>query len=106
VRPAAIGVLLFAVLYFADPPAHPAWSLCAFHWLTGLECPLCGLTRGMCAFAKGHWREALEWNALTPLAFAMLFTLFWNHPLRGRMWSAGIVMFAVYGVWRVLFRTA
>jgi hypothetical protein len=101
VKPAA-AALLFAALYFAAPPAHPAWTLCGFHWLTGLECPLCGLTRGVCAFAKGHWREALAFNALTPLGFVMLFLLFWNHPVRARVWNAGMVLFAIYGVWRVV----
>lgn len=100
-KPAA-AALLFAVLYFATPPAHPAWTLCGFHWLTGLECPLCGLTRGICAIAKGHWREALTFNALTPVGFVMLFLLFWNHPVRGHVWSAGIVLFGIYGVWRVI----
>jgi hypothetical protein len=99
---AAGAALLFAVLYFAAPPPHPAWTLCAFHWLTGLECPLCGLTRGICALAKGHWREAAGFNALTPLAFAMLFALFWRHPLTWRLWSFGIVLFGLYGLWRVI----
>jgi len=102
VKRAAGAAPLFAILYFAAPPAHPAWTLCPFHWLTGLDCPLCGLTRGVCAFAKGHWREAVGFNALTPLGFAMLFALFWHHPLTGRLWSAGIALFALYGVWRVV----
>jgi len=98
---AAKAGLLFAILYLAAPPAHPAWTLCGFHWLTGLDCPLCGLTRGLCAFAKGRFREAFAFNALTPLGFGMLFSLFWDHPLRGKLWNAGIVLFLVYGVWRV-----
>jgi hypothetical protein len=99
---AAGAALLFAVLYFAAPQPHPAWTLCPFHWLTGLECPLCGLTRGLCAFAKGHWSEAVAFNALTPLGFAMLFALFWRHRLAGRLWSLGIVLFGIYGVWRAV----
>lgn len=83
----------------------PRWilnHLCLFHWLTGLDCPLCGLTRAMFALVKGEWREALRYNALSPLAVAMLATLFWRHPWRGRLWSAGIAAFGAYGVWRVL----
>jgi hypothetical protein len=102
VKPAAGAALLFAALYFAAPPPHPTWTLCGFHWLTGLDCPLCGLTRGMCAFAKGHWHEAIGFNALTPLAFAMLFGLFWRHPAVGRLWSFGIGAFGLYGVWRLI----
>jgi len=54
------------------------------------------------ALAMGHWTEAIHWNALTPLGFAMLFSLFWEHPLRGRLWTAGIALFVVYGVCRAL----
>ncbi len=80
--------------------------LCLFHWVTGLDCPLCGMTRAMLALARGHWREAIRYNALSPLGAAMLATLFWDHPLRGRLWTVGIAAFGVYGVWRVLAQTA
>ena len=90
---------VFAGLYWLTPPSLP---VCGFRWLTGRPCPLCGLTRAMFALAKGHWREAVGFNALTPLGFAMLFLLFWNHPVRARVWSAGIVLFGIYGVWRVI----
>src|SRR5437879_12133723 len=65
-------------------------------------CPLCGLTRAMFALAKGHWSEALGFNALGPLAFAMVAGLFWNDgPMRRRVWTCGIAAFAIYGVWRI-----
>jgi Protein of unknown function (DUF2752) len=100
VKRALGAALLFAVLYVAAPPPHPTWTLCGFHRLTGHECPLCGLTRGICALAKGQVRQALDFNALTPLAFTMLFALFWRHPLTGRLWSFGIAAFSVYGACR------
>jgi len=62
----------------------PALQVCPFHWLTGRPCPLCGLTRAMFELAQFHWRAALGFNALSPLAGAMLFTLFWNIPGRSR----------------------
>jgi len=52
--------------------------------------------------AKGHVREALGFNALSPLGFAMLFSLFWDVSWRGRLWTAGICAFAIYGVMRVV----
>ncbi len=97
----AAATALFAMLYVANPPDEPRFRLCGFYWLTGLLCPLCGLTRGVCALAKGHVAAAVHWNALSPVAMAMLFSLFWDHPLRGRLWTAGIVAFAGYGVLRV-----
>jgi hypothetical protein len=55
----------------------------------------------MFALAKGHLTEAIRFNALSPLGFAMLFSLFWNGPVTGRIWTAGVGAFAVYGVCRV-----
>ncbi len=101
------GVLLLAFLWYFEPPAKPAFQLCGFHWLTGRPCPLCGLTRAMFAIAKGHWSEALGFNALSPLAFAMLAGLFWHDgPMRGRIWTCGIVAFAVYGAGRIFLPVA
>jgi hypothetical protein len=83
----------------------PRWipsNLCLFHWWTGLDCPLCGLTRAMFALARGNWRAALHFHALSPLAVLMGATLFWNHPWRGRIWTAGIAAFGVYGLWRLI----
>jgi len=101
-RAAAAG-LVFAVLYFVTPPARPRFSLCGFHWLTGRPCPLCGLTRGLFALAKGEWSAALHFNALAPAGFLMLFALFWNGPWRARIWTAGMWAFAGYGVVRLAF---
>jgi hypothetical protein len=98
---AAAAMPLFAVLWFFSVPAHPAVRLCGFYWLTGRPCPLCGLTRGLFALAKGHWAEAVHFNALTPLAFAMLFALFWNGRLPGWLWKGGAALFAIYGVLRI-----
>jgi len=97
------GMSLLAFLWYYKPPAKPAFQLCGFHWLTGLPCPLCGLTRALFALAKGHWSEALGFNALSPLACAMLAGLFWNGgPMRSRVWTFGIAAFAIYGVCRIL----
>ncbi len=93
--------LVLAILCWASPAAEPAFRACPFYWLTGKPCPLCGLTRGLCALAKGHWSQAIHFNALTPLGFILLFSLFWNAPWRPRLWSYGIAAFAVYGVFRI-----
>jgi len=99
---AAAALLLLGALWYFSPAAEPRFRACGFYWLTGRECPFCGLTRALFALAKGHWSEALHFNALSPLGFAMLFSLFWNHPIRGRLWPAGLAALAVYGVWRVV----
>ena len=97
----ALGAVLLACLGYFTPPAEPVFRLCGFHWLTGRPCPLCGLARAVFALAKGHWSQAVGFNALSPVGFLMLAALFWNGPLRARLWSGGIAAFAVYGVCRV-----
>jgi hypothetical protein len=98
---AGAAIVLLALLAAVPLPDEPLFNLCGFHWLTGHPCPLCGITRGIFALAKGHWDAAIHWNALSPLGFAMLFSLFWQHPVRGRLWTAGLIAFAFYGVWRL-----
>lgn len=99
--PFAGAALLFTFLHFVPAPARPILNLCGFHWLTGRPCPLCGLTRGLFALAKGRLTEAEHLNALTPLGFAMLFSLFWNFSWREWLWRIGSAAFAVYGAIRL-----
>jgi len=98
----AATVVVVAVLWAAHPPADPHLRLCGFYWLTGRPCPLCGLTRSLCALAKLHWSEAFHFHALSPLGLTMLLSLFWEIPQRGKLWTAGLVSFGVYGVVRLL----
>lgn len=99
----ALGAALLAVLWGFTPPAEPALRLCGYHWLTGRPCPFCGLTRALFALAKGHWSQAIRFNALSPVAFLMLLGLFWNHPVRARIWTGGIAAFGLYGICRMVF---
>jgi hypothetical protein len=101
VHRAAAATASFAALWYFSVPADPAVRFCGFYWLTGRPCPLCGLTRALFALAKGHWTEALHFNALAPLGFAMLFALFWNGRVREWLWKGGAVAFAVYGAFRI-----
>jgi Protein of unknown function (DUF2752) len=98
----AAALALFAAMWCFTPPADPSMRLCGFHWLTGLDCPLCGLTRGLFALAKGHWSQAIHFNALSPLGFAMLFAVVFNAPWLARLWTFGIAAFAVYGIYRLV----
>jgi hypothetical protein len=97
----AIALSIFAVLWCFTPPAEPGIRLCGFYWLTGRDCPLCGLTRALFALAKGHWIQAIHLNALSPLGFTMLFALVFNVPWLARLWKFGIAAFAVYGICRL-----
>jgi len=98
---AIIGaVFLFACFWWLEPSAEPSFRLCPFYWLTGRPCPLCGITRAFCALAKGHWTQAIHFHALSPLAFAMVFSLFWKWRWRAQLWTWGLAAIAIYGVWR------
>lgn len=87
-RAVVLGLLLVAALLW-QPPEHPRLRLCGFHLLTGLNCPLCGLTRGVCAAAKGEWRQAIAFHPLSPLALAWLAAALLTAvaALMGRDWS-------------------
>ena len=98
----AAALSVFAVLWCFTPPSEPSVRLCGFHWLTGRDCPLCGLTRALFALAKGHWGQAIHFNALSPLGFTMLFAFIFNAPWLARLWTFGIAAFAVYGVCRLV----
>jgi hypothetical protein len=91
---------LFAALWTITPPADPHFRVCGFYWFTGHPCALCGMTRAIFSLAKGHLREAIHFNALAPLGFAMVFALFWSWKIPGWMWSAAISAFALYGICR------
>jgi len=97
-----VGVAAAVILALScwSPPADPRWRLCPLHWLTGLDCPFCGLTRGLFALAKGRWREAIVFNALTPLAAVMLVALLRRGSWSARLWMAGLAAFSVYGALR------
>jgi hypothetical protein len=95
----AIALGLFSALWLFTPPRVP---LCGFLWLTGHPCPFCGMTRAMFALAKGHLVEAVHWNALAPLGFAMVFGAILSRKIDPRIWTGCAAAFAVYGVVRNL----
>uniref|UniRef100_Q01UY2 DUF2752 domain-containing protein n=1 Tax=Solibacter usitatus (strain Ellin6076) TaxID=234267 RepID=Q01UY2_SOLUE len=96
----ALFTALFATLYFFTPPDLP---VCAFRWLTGYPCPLCGLTHAVFALAKGRIGEAIHLHPLSPLAIVMLAGTFWNARRMTRIWGPCLAAFGVYGLWRIAF---
>jgi hypothetical protein len=98
-RVAAAAGLFLALWAFAAPELP---RLCGFHWLTGRPCPLCGLTRAFFAMAKGHWTEAVQLHALSPLVLAMMVALCWKFPGRERFLAAGCWAILLYGTGRAL----
>lgn len=74
--------------------------ICPFHWLTGLNCPLCGAQRMIVALCHGNLSEAFWLNPL----------LFVGVPLLGlwRLWHgevssrAALVMLGVLLLWGIV----
>lgn len=95
------GGAFLAALRFLTIPSTPRFDLCGFHCLTGKPCPLCGLTRALFALGKGQWQAAIHFNALSPLGFVMLFSLFWGDRYRSRLWMTGVAAFGLYGLFRI-----
>lgn len=60
------------VVYSFDPSQTPFYPGCAFHRLTGLNCPGCGATRALYALLHGRWQVALHDNALFVALLAVL----------------------------------
>ena len=96
-----------ALLAVVDPtkPGHYAYPLCPFRTITGLDCPVCGMTRSSWALLHGHVARAIGYNALwcavMPLlawAWVLAATGRWptaRHPFRWRHAGVAIVIIAV-----------
>jgi len=48
---------------------HSTW--CLFHWITGIPCPTCGTGRGLICLLHGNFQEALMFNPLSFVVFAL-----------------------------------
>lgn len=115
-----LSVISLAVLFtsFVLPAGgFPGIDTCAFHSITGLSCPSCGLTRAFCAISHGHFHDA--WS-LHPFSFPLyaLVLVGVAAPLLNRRFPAmtggkaaltfraGILVLAttmlVYGGWRAM----
>lgn len=67
-----------AVMLFACDPASTAiYPVCPFHWLTGLDCPVCGTLRGLHALLHGDLLGAVRCNALAigALGYALVIVI-------------------------------
>lgn len=69
--PGAVAAVLLAALQFvpvrADGSIGGVGDICPFRHLTGLPCPLCGMTRSLLCFFQGDWHASLLWHPLGPL---------------------------------------
>ena len=53
---------VLAMLYFGAPGSESWWLKCPMFQMTGWQCPLCGLQRGVHAFLHGDLLAAWRYN--------------------------------------------
>jgi hypothetical protein len=70
---AAGGVMLGAALVLPALPGHPGFA-CPLRTLTGIPCPLCGMTTSVEAAAHGHLGAAF---AATPAGVVAVLIALW-----------------------------
>ena len=112
---AAVVITGLLVVFLFDPVTSSIYPRCAFHSLTGLDCPFCGTLRALHALLHGNLMAALRLNALFTLSLPCLaaFDLYqraarssgWHVPaIRwGRNWGwllLGVVL--IFGIARNL----
>ena len=71
----AAGILLAGTLYVAVFRLLGFGIPCVFRRFTGLLCPGCGMSHALAAVSSGHFRQAMEYNALS-LTLLPAFILF------------------------------
>ena len=106
---AGVAVAAATGLYFVNPNTTHV-PLCPLHYLTGLNCPLCGGTRAVYGLLHGQLGVALHDNLLVVLGLplVLLFWLRWRaaepgQPIVPRRVSVAVVGLAlVFGVIRNL----
>lgn len=81
-----VALIVLAVVYFVfDPSGSRFFPKCAFHALTGYQCPGCGSQRAIHALLHGHLMEAIRFNALLvfslPLVVMLLTVKLWRNRL-------------------------
>ena len=57
-----LGALALVGLCGANPDRPLPFQVCAFKYLTGWNCPLCGLTRSVCHALRGHWAQSWHYH--------------------------------------------
>jgi hypothetical protein len=86
-------------------PAHPSIA-CPLRAVTGIPCPLCGMTRAVVAAVHGHLGTSLAFNPggifVLLLAAVVILRPAWLSRIRAPMWSVFAILGALW-VWNIGF---
>jgi len=109
------GLGAAVLLYFRNPHVPGAYPPCPFHYLTGLWCPGCGVTRGIHDVMHGRFLEGLLQNPL--LMLFLPFAVIWGGRAAWRLFvdptaapivlkdkwiKVGLIVVLIYGILRNL----
>ncbi len=94
----------------------PIASVCLSKGVLGIDCPGCGLTRSFAALSHGHFLDAVSFNPMGPLIYALcLFqipyraAILWNPRIKSKVFDRilelGSVVFlcAIAVAWIIKF---
>jgi len=112
----AIPVSALCLCAVTDPHQPAGLILCPFRLLTGIPCPLCGMTRGLASLLRGRLFEGVAFHFFSPFVLAAILAWIvietgqamrlWNArrigiwALRPAPWLAFIGISTVYGALR------
>jgi len=82
------AVLLVAFFW---QPSDNGIILCYFRGLTGLPCPGCGLTRSLCAIAKGELLQSFQYHIFGPLVF-LIAVGFWVRAIAELIYHKTVIL--------------
>ena len=69
---ATTAALIYVRVFNPEAPGLALYPSCPFHNMTGLNCPGCGMTRGLHQLLHGHFLTALNHNALLLILLPIL----------------------------------
>ena len=78
------AITLMCIYFYFDPSDSVLFPKCAFHSLTGLQCPGCGSQRAIHALLHGDIAEAFHYNAMMVIALPAVILLCVSECLRSK----------------------
>jgi hypothetical protein len=78
---------------------------CPFHRLTGLLCPLCGITRAWVALIHGEILAALRWHPFVVLIIPILSGAALGWRPSSAMCRGGLIALVSFGILRIAIHT-
>ena len=74
---AILSGILFYVWEINALDYLPKVSLCPFHFITGMECPGCGMTRALLTLGQLKLKEAITLNPFSLPLFSVILLYLW-----------------------------